>query len=272
MHYIGKSLDTFEMAFAQMLECFGIPQILFLDCISLRCFGVNMGNTVKEWFRPSISIPQSIARISETVGLSLICRPLAREEISFFSGKGLLLGPITNHVAVQELRDYYYCGAENYLFCRTAGKNMFELFDPRGYVGLRLSEEQLQQILSEETALCTWPESVNCMQISPAYILEYGLCYHEKIREDEYRQMERAAQGYTYTRGHTISLQYGVINYLLQLDKVFKLGFECGLLTSRAEERYMEEKQALYALARQETITDLPYIVDRIWGILEHGR
>ena len=263
-------MDTFELAFAQMLECFDIPQIPFLDCISLRCFGFHMGNAVKEWFRPAISVTQSIDRISEVTGLSISCTPVGSAN-PFLDKRGVMLGPLINHVAVQELRDYYYQGAENFLFCSIDDENLVEFFDPRGYVGLRLCKDQLRRILFEKTAFCISLKGKECTQTPPVNILEYGLSYHSKVREDECSQMERAAQIYTYSREHTISLQYGVMNFLLQMDKVFILAQDCGWITDRAKEIYIKEKQALYTLSQSETIAELPYIVDRIWRILEHG-
>lgn len=274
LYYSGKFLDTFEMALSQLLESLGAPQIPFADCASLRSFGFRAEGAVKTWFQPYVTLPAALDALSKAVGAVFCCEAIGSPEDLFRNEQSVLLGPVTAGGAVTEARDYYYHGYGTYLFVRPISADKLEVFDPHGFPGLCLPKAFLNTALQQGSPFRIWAKDVP--RFSPpadlSSLLECGLRFHRDIRVQEHRSIERACSQYRPSRENELSLQYGMMNLLLQMDKNFRLAASCGRLSPQAEHQYILEKQRLYRLRDRESLSALPGVIENIWSILENGQ
>lgn len=269
MMFTGKHGDTFEMAFAQLLACANQKKNPWVDCAALRCFGFRADGGMEVWFQPLISLPDAAAALSEALAVKLHCErvkePFRVPENSF------MLGPLTDGIAVPELRDSYYHGNGRFLLVKKTQAEQVEVFDPRGFDGLLLPYGELERRLPLQGAFCLWLCGVDESRVSagPEELLYRGLEYHDNVTSEELCELERVRSNYVANSRNEIALRYGILNMVQQLDKVFSLAEACGWKTS---EQYREEKQALFACGFEGDVSELPETVSRIWRILNERR
>lgn len=271
MYYVGKYLDTFESAFSQLLACAGRSQTSFIDCLSLRCFGVRTEDAVRTWFRPFISAIGALSALSEALGVEVCYKVIHSAAEIPDECCGMVIGPLKGGVAVLELCDYYYHGAGRYVFVQKSSEGAFMVFDPHGFAGLSLLNGQMDELLGGSEPICAWLSSgeVSVTMNTPEDILLRGLNYHHSIAGEEARLVERACGNYLGGVQNGLSLQYGIQALLQQLDKVFTLAARCGW---NVEKDYLNAKQLLYVCGMNRTVSGLPEAIRCIWGILDDKR
>lgn len=270
MYYSGKYIDTFELAFSQMIDCRNLLHVPYVDCSSLRCFGFSMGDDVREWFRPMNSLPDAIHALVEATGLTLYWKEITcidelPNEVEMF-----ILGPLKSGITAPELRDYYYWGEGRYLFIRGITDDAFEIFDPNGFAGLHLKRTQFRQIIQSQRMYCIWIVGDVRMgtPLDNQGILTRGFQYHEQICGLEYKEFYYASQKELAGRNSVIGMQYGVRNLLLQLDKVARLSDEVNKWDSKKNLQYLNAKQHLYRMGMQGNISVLPTLMKEMWSVL----
>lgn len=272
MFYSGKRFDTFEMAMNQLLEMqYGIS-VDYVDCISCRCFGYSMGDSPADWFRPYLELPDAMHQLADMLKVEYECR-WASEWIASEKACGcVVLGPLRRAAAVPEIRNYYYDGNGNYICVRELEQNQYEIFDPQGMPGLIVGSRELADMAEEgEVYGIAIRGDVRDLYLPDCrQILKNGMAFHERIREREQQGIADAVRQYCGSTGNRISLQFGIMNLALQMDKVFLLLGDCGLLDTGTERRYMEYKQELYEAGQRENVGELPEMLERIWELIEH--
>lgn len=273
MTFTGKHGDTFEAAFTQLLVCIGRTHIPWIDCAGLRCFGFQADGSMETWFQPYGSLPDTVAALSDALAVKLHSqREQAGKGFRFPNGcDAVLIGPLLDGAAVSELQDSYYHGNGRFLVVKKASEEQVEIFDPRGFDGLLVPYDKLELPVSAQGAFSLWLSACESprMVLSPEELLRRGLAYHDSIAGEELCSLERACGRYTANARNELTLRYGVLNMLQQLDKVFSLAETCGWKTALS---YREKKQALFTCGLTGNVFNLPEAVIRIWRILDERR
>lgn len=273
LYYKGKTIDTFELAISQMLECWGISAVRFIDCVGCRSFGYHFEGDVSEWFRPMIDLEKAVLRVARKFEIPLICVKTVVTDRQEEMRSGVVLGPLREGIAVQGIRDYYYKGDGVYLFVRKMEGSQYQIFDPRGFPGMLVSEDVLCRMTEEgkDCFMIFLTHGVDKIkEVEPAQILKAGLEFHKSIAEKENREALAAVSCLTGGHGEQISCEYGIQNFILHMDEIFRLVSECRMLPRKTEYSYMHMKQMLYDISRNGKIRELPIMLKEIWGLLEN--
>lgn len=273
MYYTGKMIDLFEMAMIQLLESAGYPVIKHIDCISRRCFGYEVGGVVKNWFSPTVKMSKAIMYIAEETGVKINCtKAETAEDIAKMCDeyRTVLIGPVKGGVAAPLMKDYYYNGASRYLIISGMESGGYSVSDPQGIPELYIAESDIENFI-EDTYTVFINGKGEVRQPDARYILRQGLEYHEKIQDRERSELIRAAGMYCGGRGQQISLAYAVMNLALQLDKVFWLTDDAGILNKTMIQEYIMLKQQLYQSGQQEEPERISEIVENVWRLLKNA-
>lgn len=275
MYYAGKRLDTFEMALNQLLEYRCGRMLTYLDCVSLRCFGYAVNGSVKEWFRPWLCLDEAVKNLADETGLSLRCRKAETlEEMLEYAEKGVVIGPVARGMAVADIREYYYGGCAHFLFVAAEGGDAYRLFDPMGLPDLLIMKNNLLNegadwstiefvYLADETNITWEPDEGG--------IYKNGLRFHGAIREMEKDSLTEAVACYEDSRANRIALQYGVMNFLGQTEKVMAVAEAAGCLGRNQIEALRRVRHSLYEISRRGGVRELPMVLNEFWELLENA-
>ncbi|MCD8014666.1 MAG: hypothetical protein LUG99_16135 [Lachnospiraceae bacterium] len=277
--YYGKRFDTFESAMNQMLEYQHIKVIRHLDCISLRCFGFSVEGSARDWFSPYLETEAAVNHLTEETGVPFVCKKLRdRPDVFSMPGEGFVFGPLHQGVAVPELMDFYYNGDARYIFVtRSEAKKKYLVFDPRGMPGVEVSYEDLWELKDpDKTAFGIYVAKGLKDRFEPDYdtIYRKGIEFHKMIRDRERDRIRIAWETLPDDRGHYIALQCGLMNYMMQMDKVLAVAVAADKkdsLEEYLETGYIHYKQRIYALLRERKIPDMPRVLNDIWELFAYG-
>ncbi len=272
MLYFGKYIDTFEYAVRQMLSYDGIDSPEHIDCIGKRCFGFLMGEDVRDWFRPAVSVGAAVESISEKTGLGLCT---AEETADPEAGleilqKGAVMGPVRKGIAVPEARHLYYHGDAHYLFVEGKEGGGYQVTDPEGFPSVPADRKLLLEILVLDRPSIIYTDSKKtktCKGIDYDAVLKEGLAFHDRFQKDTEDIMQRAVSRYKDTAGNRLALQYGLMNCVLQINKIFRLAEICGYMDRETHDLYRERLDALYHINRDRGVQELPKLISEIWEL-----
>lgn len=274
MFYIGKTIDTFCPALNQLMEYEGLPKISSPDCVSLRAFGFCADGGAEEWFRPLIDTESAVGKLGEAAEVPFSTIHLRKELCTMELPETFVFGPVKDGIAAPAVSDRYYRGGGRYLFARRREKK-YEVFDPWGFPGLRMTQEELLSLDDHQSDCCiiylrerSGHRKHISRELSCETILKRGVEYHKAIGDFEERNITGAVGRYTGSQSERIALRYGILNVIQMLDKVFLLVEKCGHQDIKME--YDKKKQWLFRIAESGNIGELPGILTCIWRSLEN--
>lgn len=274
MFYIGKTIDTFCPALDQLMEYEKLPKISSADCVSLRAFGFCADGGAEEWFRPLIDTESAVRKLGEASEVPFLAVRLEKESCRIELPEAFAFGPVKYGIAAPAVSGSYYRGGGRYLFARRREKE-YEVFDPWGFPGLRMTQEELLSLADHQSdccIICLREEDCHRSRISRELscetVLRQGVEYHKEIRDLEARSIEEAVRRYAGAQSERIALRYGILNMIQMLDKVFLLAAKCGWQDIKTE--YDERKQLLFRMSESGNIGELPGILTCIWRGLEN--
>ena len=274
MFYIGKTIDTFFSALDQLMEYEKLPKISSAYCVSLRAFGFCADGGAEEWFRPLIDTESAVRKLGEASEVPFLTVRLGKESCRIELPEAFAFGPVKYGIAAPAVSDSYYRGGGRYLFARRREKE-YEVFDPWGFPGLRMTQEELLSLADHQSdccIICLREEDCHRSRISRELscetVLRQGVEYHKEIRDLEARSIEGAVRRYAGAQSERIALRYGILNMIQMLDKVFLLAAKCGRQDIKTE--YDEKKQLLFRMSESGNIGELPRILTCIWRSLEN--
>lgn len=271
MYYFGKRFDTFDMTMGKLLAGTRSVPIKYIDCISLRCFGFQMGETVREWFGPIQGMEDAVNSLAEALGIRIGCHLYEEtSELRIPSG-GMVMGPMKEGVSVPEVRNYYYNGRGHFLIVYQEGEGKCRVTDPYGIPDIIMEKETIQVLVGKSIPYIIYVKDVEYVKTSQNIKDFYrnGMNFHYNIRDKERENIERAVGRYQKNKGNHIGLQCAVMNLLMQLDKVFALAKDSDFTNERLSYEYRKYKQTLYQMAQQENVDYMPEIITEMWKLFE---
>ena len=274
LFYIGKTIDTFCPALEQLMEYERLPKISSVDCVSLRAFGFCSDGGAEEWFRPLIDTESAVRKLGEVAEVPFSVVRLGKESSRMELPEAFVFGPVKYGIAAPAVSDRYYRGGGRYLFAQRREMG-YEVFDPWGFPGLRMTQEELLSLADYQSGCCIiYLRKENCHRsrmsrgLSCETVLWRGVEYHKEIRDLEARSIEGAVRRYAGAQSERIALRYGILNMIQMLDKVFLLAAKCGRQDIKTE--YDERKQLLFRMSESGNIGEIPRILTCIWRSLEN--
>ncbi len=264
-------MDTFEAAFWQMMSYHGLESVAHIDCIGKRCFGFLMGESVKEWFRPAVSLAYAAEQIEALAGIPVaaeVCRQ--PEEVPALLEMGVVLGPVWSLEAVPEIRHVYYHGGTHYVFVKGNKEGMYCITDPEGFPEFWVYEKEIRTMLQKDCPYVLYLKERD-MDRNPyvdlGRVLEEGISFYRQFQEERNSVLD-AVDKYQKSSQNRLSLQYGLMNYMLQMDKVFRLAWDCGTVTQKDLQSYQNLKSRIYGIGMEQEVKELPDILNRIWTLV----
>lgn len=227
MNYTGKCYDSFAYAVTTLLETAGVKDAKNLpdaDCLSNRAFAFALGDDVKTWFRPALPWRDYMSILSENLGCGdgLCVMPVQDLAVRPEHYQGWFLLGETEVLKRQTLQAKYSECTPSFCLCRRERPGYYILNDPLGNPYNLFGETELLRIAEQSSGfLATFRRGSIFTPACPKDVIHSmikrrrqapTLCLSESGPISEHC--------WTDSRKNRISLEFGLRNYQIQLNKV----------------------------------------------------
>lgn len=231
--YVGKSIDIFEDVWNLWMGCLNVSQYIHADVLSFRCFAFYCGEDVKRWFSPIQTIDKALMELCVNLGIEKMCSIIPvcdwYKQIVELNYPVLLADTCFDVREASALREYYKgIGSYLVLFRHENKKQMICAASGIPYV--EISEEQIKEELSKSDGFVVARTMPLQMQIAPAgEILHKGMQWRRSAvcNENYFGQLclecdKKIPDKKIPDRKLQLAVQYGLMNYQIQLSKVVR--------------------------------------------------
>lgn len=254
-----------------MMEYYDQEPVSHIDCVGKRCFGFSMGNSVSEWFRPAISLDNAVKQIEKKTGIPVAVTDTQKKNDNVLKmlKSGAVVGPVWSLEAVPEIRHLYYHGDTRYLFISGDNKGCYRITDLEGFPEFWANEKEVLEMLKRDRPYVLHLEKKIFQRkyVNFKEILEEGLSFFRCLNEEK-NQVFQAVKDYRESPQNRLAIQYGLINCMQNMDKVFRLAAYCEAVNQKDMEAYLALKNRTYHLCVKKDILELPYLLDAMWELL----
>lgn len=258
MSYCGKSIDGFDYAFRALLianGCNELPEISF-DCISFRSFAFSVTDKINNCFSPSIKWEEYFRNLIKYLGLEKV---LWVEKLSDFSlehfpeDKWVLLGESPVLLENESLQRIYYSGCPSYILCRVLHGKIFLMSNASMIPAQYVSRDQLQKVIDSGkgfAAYFKYPPELILKDLN--MILWDAVEWRDNNPGFCLRNHSSSIDDFQFSKGkNKYSLQYGIMNYQLQVNKTLEFAHRYGFVDS------IQYRELL------EKLRNLPDVIDK---------
>ena len=226
--YVGKSMDTFEDVWNMWMRHAGVVDYIHADVLSFRCFAFSCGEDITRWFSPVQSTQMAFAELCSNLGIEKVCSIIPASD---WDGQlselkwPVLLADVYLDVEGAVVREQFYHGTPPFflLYRHSDGKHL--VYASSGTPFIELSEEQVKDRISGSKGYVIMGRMPMRIQLpSAGEILHKGMQWRknvrnnkeglERLRSDSFKKIQ--------DRSSHVSLQYGLMNYQIQLSKVVR--------------------------------------------------
>lgn len=275
MHYTGKYIDKFEAAMQILFMQKGYDKVQHLDAMGKRCFGFCNGKAGIDYYMPIVNIELAIQDIAKYMNLEdrlTIKRMRSEETISVCDEEGIVYGPIIKEIAIRRPYNIYYNGGNRYLFIKKEG-DFYAVTDPDGFPAIYYTKKELEKFFLDEQGM-----TIRLCESDGGHgkvddirkIWNEGWEFYRKTAKYMSRSTERreAFKGYENISSARIALWYGVMNYIQQVEKIWRLHNEIAVISGNEGKLRILESNMINA-AENGQVELLPEIESAIWKEME---
>lgn len=226
--YLGKSFDPFEDVWNMWMRYAEVKDYIHADVLSYRCFAFSCGKDVTKWFSPIQTMEAALVELCSNLGIQDECAIIPAsdwgEQLSELKWP-VLLADICLDVGDTSVREKFYQGTQPFclLYGHSDGKRL--VYASSGIPFIELSQEQVREKLSASKGyVLTGNMPMQIRMPSAGEILRRGMQWRKDNLDTEERlerlcvdQFER-----NWNRATSLSVQYGLMNYQIQLSKVVR--------------------------------------------------
>ena len=226
--YVGKSIDTFEDVWNMWMKCAGVLQYTNAEVLSFRCFAFSYDGDVRRWFSPIQTIDKAIVELCINLGIEKMCSIIPAVEWSKQMPElkwPVLLTDVYLDIQGASAREKFYSGNSSFslLFMHHNKKQMF--CSSSGIPFMEISKEQVKESLSKSNGFVIVRNMPLKIQMSSAReILYKGIQWRKSVIYDEYNLEQLCLENFRKVQNRKVqlSLQYGLMNYQIQLSKIVR--------------------------------------------------
>lgn len=226
--YIGKSIDTFEDVWNMWMRSAGVDDLIPADIMSFRCFAYSLDEDVKRWFSPMQPVCRALEELCSSLGIKEVCSIIPASVWGWQSGEPewpVLLADICLGVEIPAVREKFYHGAPPFclLYRHDDGKHL--ICSSSGAPFIELTEKEVMERISDsEGYVLTGKMPMRIWRTSAEEILHKGIQWRRSVlhNQDGINQAHSDLFKREWDRASRLSLQYGMMNYQIQLSKVVR--------------------------------------------------
>lgn len=226
--YAGKSIDTFEDVWNMWMRYAGVDAYVHADVLSFRCFAFSCGEDVTRWFSPMQSAQSAIAELCNNLGIqeacsivpaSAVCEQLPELEWP------ILLADVCLNVEKDPVREQFYPGTSAFYILHRHRDGKHLICTSSGIPFMELSMEQVrEEMLASRGYVVIGKMPMRVQPFSAGEILRRGIRWRKKTMSSKEGLERLCAEDFDKVQGryYDVSVQYGLMNYQVQLSKVVR--------------------------------------------------
>lgn len=225
---MGKSIDIFEDVWNMWMRCASVSQYIHADVLSFRCFAFSCGEDVRKWFSPIQTIDKALMELCVNLGIEKMCSIIPASdwcrhisELKF----PVLLADTCLDVRENSTTKEYYKGIGSYLVLSRNNNKKQIICATSGVPFVEISEEQIKENLLKSSGFVVIRNMPLQLQTASAEeILHRGMQWRRKVicNKDSLGQLCSERFRKIQDRKSQLAIQYGLMNYQIQLSKVVR--------------------------------------------------
>ncbi len=270
MQYVGKYMDTFEAAMQMLFLQKGYGKITHLDAMGRRCFAFCHGTDGYGWYLPVVGAERAVHDIAIQMKLEnrlTAGRFPAMERLR--EEGGIVYGPVARAAVLQRPDIMYYHGENRFFYISREEGDVYAVTDPSGFPGVLCTEAELEEFFRVENGITVSLCENDGLQGQGAdlkQIWSLGVAFHREMtgNAENSTLKKESLDAYVHLSSSRIALWYGVINFIQQTEKVFRLRTQVG--GSGGSDRKLRELQSgMLKAVEEEKVYLLPETEQAIW-------
>lgn len=226
--YVGKSMDAFEDVWNMWMRSVGVDDLISADVMSFRCFAHSFGEDVTRWFSPAQPVREALEELCASLGISEACsiiKASAWERQTWDTEQPILLADVRLGVEMPTVREQFYRGAPPFCLLYRYGDGKHLVYASSGVPFMKLTEEQvIEKIPDSEGYVLAGRMPMQIRRMPAIEILHRGMRWRKNIL-DRQAGTNLLCPGIfkrEWNKASCISIQYGLMNYQIQLSKMVK--------------------------------------------------
>lgn len=273
--YVGKSIDIFEDVWNMWMRYMGVADYIHADVLSFRCFAFSCGDDVTRWFSPVQSTQMALEELCSNLGIGEMCSIVPA---SVWSGQlselkwPVLLADVCLDVEGSAVREQFYHGTLPFslLYRHSDGKHL--VYSSSGTPFIELSEELVKDKVSASKGYVVMGKLPMRIQMPSANeILHKGIQWRKNVAGNKEGLERLRADSYEGIRDRfsCVSVQYGLMNYQIQLSKVVRFcAQEMGVSDSMIE-KLNSILLRIAPIYRRHAYGEIVRVDEDFWALIE---
>lgn len=275
MSYCGKSIDGFDYAFRALLianGCYELPEISF-DCISYRSFAFSVTDKINNCFSPAIKWEEYFKNLIKYLSFEKV---LWVENLSEFSlehfpkDKWVLFGESPVVLENENLQRIYYSGCPSFILCKAIHGKGFLMSNASMIPAQFVSRNQLQKVIDSGSgfvAYFKYPPELVLKDLKT--ILWDAVEWRNNNPELCLRNHSSYIDDFQFSKGKSkYSIQYGIMNYQLQVNKTLEFAHQIGFVNSMQYREMLEKLWNLSDVIEKHQYSLIYELDTELWNCL----
>lgn len=226
--YIGKSVDAFEDVWNMWMRFAGVDNLIPADVMSFRCFACSFGEDITKWFSPAQPVYSALEELCGSLGIREICSIIPASVWRIQPGESewpVLLADVCLDAETSAVREKFYHGAPPFclLYRHSDGKHL--VYASSGVPFMELTEKQVMEKTSNSEGYVLTGKMPMWIRRPPAReTLHRGMRWRRNILDNQGGKdmLHPGIFNREWDRVSKLSIQYGLMNYQIQLSKVVR--------------------------------------------------
>lgn len=273
--YVGKSIDTFEDVWNMWMGYAGVAAYIHADVLSFRCFAFSCGEDVTRWFSPVQSTQTALVELCSNLGIREMCSisPVSDWDGQLSELEGpVLLADVCLDVEGAVVRKQFYHGTLPFclLYRHSDGKQL--VYASSGTPFIELSEEQVKDKFSGSKGYVVMGKMPLQVQLPSAKeILHKGMQWRKNVRNNKEGLERLCSDSFEGIRDRfsCVSVQYGLMNYQIQLSKVIRFCAQEMKISDFTIDELNSVLLRIPPIYRNQTYGEIARIDEDFWTLIE---
>ena len=273
--YMGKSIDAFDDVWNMWMGYEGVDAYIHADVLGFRCFAFSCGEDISKWFSPVQSTRKALGELCRNLGIEEMCSIISASawsrQLSELK-RPVLLADVCLDVEAASVREQFYQGAPCFsLLYRHYDEEHF-VYASSGVPFVELSEEQVRNKLSAAKGYVVMGNMpLRIQPFSATEILHRAMEWGRKTVDSNkgpgkpgLNHAERSMD-----RRFHMAIQYGLMNYQIQLSKVVRFCAEEMRVSDYMIERLNSVLLRIAEIYRSRLYKEIIRIEEDFWALVE---
>lgn len=224
--YTGKSLDAFEDVWNMWMRCAGIASHIHADVLSFRCFAFSCGNDAAYWFSPVQTVEAALEELCGNLGLQEQYAVIPASEWDMrLAEHPIFAADVCFDVKSAAVRQQFYRGAPPFSLLSKHRNGKHLVYTAPSVPFMELSRTTAKDRLrTSKGYVLIGDMPFHLKPLPAAEILHRGMLWRTHAIEcgDCLERLTPDSFEAHRSRYAHLAIQYGALNYQIQLYKLVK--------------------------------------------------